>query len=195
MEEKVLNEEVKEEIVTTTETVVDSSIIEMTEDELAQEIFESEMKAEEDKWNALEAERDEMKNKWLYTAAELENVKKRFATERQQIMTNAMSHSVSRFLSVVDDFERAIKANESVEDINALKDGFNAIYTKFVSTLTALNVKKIDTTDVDFDTDYHEAVTTVPGDEEKKNKVIDCVETGYTLNGKVIRHAKVVVGA
>ena len=96
---------------------------------------------------------------------------------------------------IIDDFERAIKTNENSEDIESLKNGYTILYDKFISVLNSIGIKKIDTTDAEFNTDYHEAVVSVPGNEENKNKVIECIETGYTYNDTVIRHAKVAVGS
>ena len=96
-------------------------------------------------------------------------------------------------LPVLDDFERALK--DKSDDPKAIKDGVTMIFNKFVKTLEGLGVKKIETADKDFDVDFHEAIAMVPGmGDDKKGKVIDCVQTGYTLNDKVIRHAKVAVG-
>ena len=96
---------------------------------------------------------------------------------------------------MVDDFERALTTAEKADDVAALKEGMELIYKKFMKTLEGLGVKKIETEDADFDVDYHEAVAMVPAaDDDKKGKVIDCIQTGYTLNDKVIRHAKVAVG-
>ena len=95
---------------------------------------------------------------------------------------------------VIDDFERAL-ADTHTDDPAAIKEGMDLIFKKFVKTLEGLGVKKIDTDDKDFDVDYHEAIAMVPGmGDDKKGKVIDCVQTGYMLNDKVIRHAKVAVG-
>ena len=96
-------------------------------------------------------------------------------------------------LPILDDFERAI-ADKS-EDPKAIKEGVKMIFNKFVKTLEGLGVKKIETNDKDFDVDFHEAIAMVPGmGDDKKGKIIDCVQTGYTMNDKVIRHAKVAVG-
>ena len=163
--------------------------------ELSEEVFIESMKSEEDAHNALIAERDDFKNKYLYTLAELDNTKKRFATDRTRIMTQAVSSVVNKVFPIIDDFERAIKTNENSEDIESLKNGYTILYNKFISVLNSIGIKKIDTTDAEFNTDYHEAVVSVPGNEENKNKVIECIETGYTYNDTVIRHAKVAVGS
>ena len=113
--------------------------------------------------------------------------------EKAELILNGGEKTVKAVLPVLDDFERALK--DKSDDPKAIKDGVTMIFNKFVKTLESLGVKKIDTTDKDFDTDFHEAVAMVPGmGDDKKGKVIDCVQTGYTLNDKVIRHAKVAVG-
>ena len=102
--------------------------------------------------------------------------------------------TITAILPVLDDFERAL-ADTHTDDPAAIKEGMDLIFKKFVKTLEGLGVKKIDTDDKDFDVDYHEAIAMVPGmGDDKKGKVIDCVQTGYMLNDKVIRHAKVAVG-
>ncbi len=136
---------------------------------------------------------DEMKDKYLRTLAEFDNYKKRTLKEKTELILNGGAKTVSAILPVLDDFERAM-ADKS-EDPQAIKEGITNIYNKFVKSLESLGVKKIDTADKDFDTDYHEAVAMVPGmGDDKKGKVIDCLQTGYTMNDKVIRHAKVAVG-
>jgi molecular chaperone GrpE len=98
-------------------------------------------------------------------------------------------------LPIMDDFERAIKAFEEVEDSNSLKEGINLIYNKFKSTLTAKGIEPLESKGKEFDTDYHEALTQIPApSDDLKGKVIDEIEKGYLLNGKIIRFAKVVVG-
>ena len=135
----------------------------------------------------------ELKDKYLRTLAEFDNYKKRTLKEKAELILNGSEKTVKAVLPVLDDFERALK--DKSEDPKAIKDGVTMIFNKFVKTLESLGVKKIDTDDKDFDTDFHEAVAMVPGmGDDKKGKVIDCVQTGYTLNDKVIRHAKVAEG-
>lgn len=135
----------------------------------------------------------ELKDKYLRTLAEFDNYKKRTLKEKAELILNGSEKTVTAVLPVLDDFERALK--DESDDPKAIKEGVQMIFNKFVKTLEGLGVKKIDTKDKDFDTDYHEAVAMVPGmGDDKKGKVIDCVQTGYTLNDKVIRHAKVAVG-
>lgn len=142
----------------------------------------------------LTAERDEYKNKYLLALADFDNYKKRSKNAFTTFETAGMTKVLLSMFQVMDDFERAIKMNENNEDIESIKSGFELIYKRIMTSFESMNVKKIDTENQDFDTDYHEAVTMFDGTEEQKNKVVDCVQTGYTLNDKVIRHAKVVVG-
>lgn len=135
------------------------------------------------------------KDKYLRSVAEFDNYRKRTLRERTELILNGSETAVKAMLPVVDDMERAIANSEKTDDMEVLKDGMKLIYQKFNKTLDSLGVKKIETADADFNTDYHEAVAMVPGmGDDKKGKVLDCVQTGYTLNDKVIRHAKVAVG-
>ena len=153
-------------------------------------------KAEEAELNPLEKaqkEVEELKKQLLYKTAEFENYRKRTLKEKAELILNGGEKTIAAILPVLDDFERAI-ADKS-EDPKAIKEGVQMIFNKFTKTLEGLGVKKIETADKDFDVDYHEAIAMVPGmGDDKKGKVIDCVQTGYTLNNKVIRHAKVAVG-
>lgn len=158
---------------------------------------ETEKKAEEEKQeDPLEKANKEiadLKDKYLRTLAEFDNYKKRTLKEKAELILNGSEKTVKAVLPVLDDFERALQ--DKSEDPKAIREGVQMIFNKFVKALQSLGVKKIDTEDKDFDTDFHEAVAMVPGmGDEKKGKVIDCVQTGYTLNDKVIRHAKVAVG-
>ena len=136
---------------------------------------------------------EELKKTLLYKTAEFENYRKRTMKETADLILNGGEKTISAILPILDDFERAL-ADKS-EDPKAIKEGVQMIFNKFVKTLEGLGVKKIETADKDFDVDFHEAIAMVPGmGDDKKGKVIDCVQTGYTLNDKVIRHAKVAVG-
>lgn len=153
-------------------------------------------KAEEAELNPLEKaqkEVEELKKQLLYKTAEFENYRKRTLKEKAELILNGGEKTIAAILPVLDDFERAI-ADKS-EDPKVIKEGVQMIFNKFSKALESLGVKKIETQDKDFDVDYHEAVAMVPGmGDDKKGKVIDCIQTGYTLNDKVIRHAKVAVG-
>lgn len=151
-------------------------------------------KAEEiDPLTKAQQEVEELKKQLLYKTAEFENYRKRTLKEKAELILNGGEKTVAAILPILDDFERAI-ADKS-EDPKAIKEGVQMIFNKFVKTLEGLGVKKIETNDKDFDVDFHEAIAMVPGmGEDKKGKIIDCVQTGYTMNDKVIRHAKVAVG-
>ena len=134
-----------------------------------------------------------LKDKYLRTVAEFENYKKRTLKEKAELILNGGEKTVTAILPVLDDFERALA--DKTADAVAIKEGMELIFKKFVKSLESLGVKKIETEDKTFDVDFHEAIAMVPGvGDDKKGKVIDCVQTGYTLNDKVIRHAKVAVG-
>ena len=151
-------------------------------------------KAEEiDPLTKAQQEVEELKKQLLYKTAEFENYRKRTLKEKAELILNGGEKTVAAILPILDDFERAI-ADKS-EDPKAIKEGVLMIFNKFVKTLEGLGVKKIETNDKDFDVDFHEAIAMVPGmGDDKKGKIIDCVQTGYTMNDKVIRHAKVAVG-
>ena len=157
---------------------------------------EAEEKAEEkDPLEKAEAEIAELKDQYLRKVAEFENYRKRTLKEKTELILNGAEKTVDAILPVVDDMERAMANADKTEDIEAMKEGMDLIFKKLMKTLEGLGVKKIETEDKDFDTDFHEAVAMVPGmGDDKKGKVIDCIQTGYTLNDKVIRHAKVAVG-
>lgn len=149
--------------------------------------------AEVDPLTKAQQEVEELKKTLLYKTAEFENYRKRTMKEKADLILNGGEKTISAILPVLDDFERAL-ADKS-EDPKVIKEGVQMIFNKFVKTLEGLGVKKIETADKDFDVDFHEAIAMVPGmGDDKKGKVIDCVQTGYTLNDKVIRHAKVAVG-
>lgn len=140
-----------------------------------------------------EQEVETLKKQLLYKTAEFENYRKRTLKEKAELILNGGEKTIAAILPILDDFERAI-ADKS-EDPKAIKEGVQMIFNKFNKTLESLGVKKIETKDKDFDVDFHEAIAMVPGmGDDKKGKVIDCVQTGYQLNDKVIRHAKVAVG-
>ena len=142
---------------------------------------------------SLEEQIEELKKQALYKQAEFENFRKRTLKEKADLILSGGEKTITAILPVLDDFERAI-ADKS-DDPAAIKEGMNLIFQKFQKTLESLGVKKIETDGVDFNVDYHEAIAQVPGmGKEKSGKVIDCVQTGYTLNDKVIRFAKVAVG-
>ena len=150
----------------------------------------------EDKLSPLEKlqqENEKLKDQLLRTIAEFDNFRKRTTKEKSDLILNGGKKTVTAILPVLDDFERALEDGST--DVEAVKAGMQMIFNKFIKTLEGMGVKKIDTQKADFNTDYHEAVAMVPGmGDENKGKVIDCVQTGYTMNDEVIRHAKVAVG-
>lgn len=138
---------------------------------------------------------EQLKDKYLRSVAEFDNYRKRTLKEKAELILNGSEKAVQAILPVIDDMERAIANAEKNEDVDVLREGMKLIYQKTNKIMESLGVKKIDTENADFDTNFHEAVAMVPGmGDDKKGKVLDCVQAGYTLNDKVIRHAKVAVG-
>lgn len=161
----------------------------------AEEANGEETPAEEelDALAAAQNEAEQWKDKYIRLVAEFDNYKKRTLKEKSELILNGSEKTVAAILPILDDFERATA--DKTEDPQAIKEGYELIYKKFLKALETLGVNKIRTDNADFDVDYHEAIAMVPGmGDDKKGKVIDCVQTGYTLNDKVIRHAKVAVG-
>ena len=148
-----------------------------------------------DKIAELEAQISNYKEQILRQAAEFDNYRKRTRKEISEYILNGGEKILTALLPVLDDMERAEKNIENANDVEALKEGLNLIFKKLMSILESNGLKKIDTDNADFNTDYHEAITMIPApSDEMKGKVIDCVQTGYKLNDKVIRHAKVAIG-
>lgn len=140
----------------------------------------------------LEEENIQLKDQLLRKIAEFDNYRKRTIKEKEELRQNGGEKAVEAILPVLDDFERALK--DKSEDPDAIRAGVEMIYNKFIKVLGGLGVKKIDTDNIDFNVDFHEAIAMVPGLDNYKGKVIDCVQNGYMMNEKVIRHAKVAVG-
>ena len=150
---------------------------------------------EQDPLEKAQAEIKELKNQLLYKAAEFDNYRKRTLKERAELILNGGEKFITAILPIIDDMERAIESGAKTDDPEVLREGMELIHQKFIKVLEAQGVSKIDTENADFDTDVHEAVAMVPGmGDDKKGKVIDCLQQGYKLNDKVIRHAKVAVG-
>lgn len=174
------------------EKTVETSVDEETADNQADANEEA---TEKDPLEEANEQIAKLKDQLLRTMAEFENYKKRTLKEKTELILNGGEKTISAILPVLDDMERAIANADKADDINKLEEGWELIYKKFEGCLNSLGVKKIETENADFNTDYHEAVAMVPGmGDDKKGKVIDCVQTGYLLNEKVIRHAKVAVG-
>lgn len=175
-DEAAENEEIQEED-------VQDSAAPTEEEKLAQELEEANKVIEE------------QKDKYLRLSAEFDNYRKRTMKEKAELILNGAEKTVSSILPIVDDFERALKNMETATDVAAVKEGVELIYNKFMSVLGQDGVKVIETKEKPLDTDFHEAIAVIPApDKSLKGKILDCVQTGYTLNDKVIRHAKVVVG-
>lgn len=166
--------------------------VENTESVQTEEVSETEML--QAKVAELEARVAELEDLKLRQMAEFDNFRRRTNKEKLELMATAGERIFKDMLPLVDDFERAKDAMAKTDDIEAVRQGIELIYNKFIGFLAANDVKVIDTTDADFNTDLHEAITTFAAGEDKKGKVIDCTQKGYTLGEKVIRFAKVVVG-
>ena len=174
---------VEEEI----DTEADTESVTETETEAVEEA--------EDELSALKSQVADLNDKYLRSVAEFDNYRKRTLKERAELILNGGEKVLTAILPVVDDMERAIENGAKTDDPQVLREGMELIYHKLVKVLESQGVTAIDTTDADFDTDVHEAVAMVPGmGDDKKGKVIDCVQKGYKLNEKVIRHAKVAAG-
>ena len=148
----------------------------------------------EEKINQLEAKVAELEDLKLRQMAEFDNFRRRTNKEKLELLQNAGERIFVDMLPLVDDFERAKDAMAKTDDIDSVRQGIDLIYNKFIGFLASNDVKVIQTDDADFNTDLHEAITTFAAGEDKKGKVIDCTQKGYTLGEKVIRFSKVVVG-
>ena len=190
IEEEVLkNKEVAEETARTEET---------PQEETAQEEAPAEEQTvEEQLANMLEEAQQmvrEEKDKYLRLSAEFDNYRKRTLKEKAELIKNGGEKTLTAILPVLDDFERALKNMEASEETKAMKEGVELIFSKFQKILGQEGLQKIETEGQAFDTDFHEAIALIPApSEDLKGKILDCVQTGYMLNEKVIRHAKVAV--
>ena len=193
-EEEKINLEEEETLKEEEEKNVENS--EVTENTEDSEKTEDAAPAEEkDPLEAAKEEIEQLKTQILYKTAEFDNYRKRTLKEKAELILNGGEKAVGAILPVIDDMERAIENGEKTDDPQVLREGMELIYHKFMKALEGLGVKKIETENADFDTVLHDAVAMVPGmGDDKKGKVIDCLQTGYQLNEKVIRHAKVAVG-
>ena len=136
-----------------------------------------------------------LEDKYLRQVAEFDNYRKRTMKEKAELKKNGGEKTIESILPVLDDFERALATKEKSDKAAELHKGVELIYNKFITILKQNGLEKIETEGKDFDTDYHEAIAMVPTpDQSLKGKVLDCIQTGYILNDKVIRHAKVAVG-
>lgn len=195
--EKEIQENISEEAVNENQTPTpdtDTADTQAAEEAEAPAETEAE-KTDAEKLEEAEAEIASLKDQLLRKAAEFENFRKRTIKEKTELILNGGRRVIEALLPVLDDLERAQDNMGKATDVEALKEGVDLILSKLDKTLSGQGLKKIDTTDALFDTDFHEAIAMVPAAEDsQKGKVIDCVQTGYMLGETVIRHAKVAVG-
>ena len=196
-QEPMENDEVLEETVSDAD-----NLSEKTDTSKKGGMFSRKNSKEKEKINSLEeqienlkAEKAELNDRFLRLYSEFDNYKKRVNKEKLDLISTASEKVFVNLLPVIDDFERAIAANEKLEDVEAIKEGFVLIYNKMIQLLKRFDVEEIPAKGEEFNTDFHEAVTHFPTDkEEEKGKVIDVTEKGYKIKDKVIRYSKVVVG-
>ncbi len=179
LNEDILNQGAENQSETDTETVAEAPVEEKT---VEQQLVEAQERI------------NELTDKYLRQVAEFDNYRKRVMKEKAELIKNGGEKIVTSILPILDDFERAQANMDKVDDVQALKEGVDLIVEKFSKLLKQEGLEKMNVVGEDFNTDYHEAIAMVPGQpDEMKGKVIDCVMSGYTLNDKVIRHAKVAV--
>ena len=186
----------KEEVLNPQDSTVEENVQSSENTETQQpEAAEAEEKTTEQLLAEANAEIENLKNQALYRQAEFDNYRKRTIKEKSELILNGSKTAVTALLPILDDLERALPSMKKADNVEAVAEGVELILQKFLKTLEGMGVKQIDTKDVDFNVDLHEAIAQVPGvPDEQKGRVIDCVEKGYTLNDQVIRHAKVAVG-
>lgn len=186
------NHNVEEEMAKQEETVTENA-----EQQAAAEAAEEQQEVADPVMQELEAAKatiEEQKDKYLRLSAEFDNYRKRTLKEKAELIKNGGEKAISAILPILDDLERALQNMQSADDVKAMYEGIDLIYQKFLKGLSQEGLQKMEPVGETFDTDYHEAVALVPApSEDQKGKVLDCVQTGYKLNDKVIRHAKVVV--
>ena len=174
---------------------VETTEAENQEEEAAPQEEAPEEETEKDPLEEANKKLEELNDKYLRKCADFENLRRRCVKEKAELILNGAERTITKILPVLDDFERAIENGKKTDDVSAIREGVDLIYKKFIKVLEGEGVKQIETIGKDFNVDYHEAIAMVPGvEDEQKGKVIDCVQTGYTLNEKVIRYAKVAVG-
>lgn len=187
--EDIMNEETVNEVEETVETAEDEATNEANEQEQPVEMTPEERIA------SLEAQLEKEKKEYVFLMAEFDNFRKRTLKDKAEIIKNGAESAMRNILPIIDDFDRALQATATSEDVAAVREGVELIYNKFIKYLESNGVKEMTTTGETFDADIHEAVTTFPApSEEMKGKIIDTVQKGYSINDKVLRHAKVVVG-
>lgn len=186
------NHNVEEEMAKQEETVTENA-----EQQAAAEAAEEQQEVADPVMQELEAAKatiEEQKDKYLRLSAEFDNYRKRTMKEKAELIKNGGEKAISAILPILDDLERALQNMQKADDVKAMYEGIDLIYQKFLKGLSQEGLQKMEPVGETFDTDYHEAVALIPApSEDQKGKVLDCVQTGYKLNDKVIRHAKVVV--
>lgn len=185
-------EEVKEDV---TSQTPDAEAAQAQENASGETTSEREEDVQAKELEEVKEQLEVQKDKYLRLSAEFDNYRKRTMKEKAELVLNGGEKTISSILPVLDDFERALQNMEKTTDVNAVKEGVEIIYNKFMKVLKENGVKVIEAKGLPLNTDFHEAIAVIPAPEEAlKGKVLDCVQNGYTLNDKVIRHAKVVVG-
>lgn len=185
-------EEVKEDV---TSQTPDAEAAQAQENASGETTSESREDVQAKELEEVKEQLEVQKDKYLRLSAEFDNYRKRTMKEKAELVLNGGEKTISSILPVLDDFERALQNMEKTTDVNAVKEGVEIIYNKFMKVLKENGVKVIEAKGLPLNTDFHEAIAVIPAPEEVlKGKVLDCVQNGYTLNDKVIRHAKVVVG-
>lgn len=192
MSEKEMNNELENEKIdetnNTAEPAQEQAATEENTELTGEELLQKQLDEANEKVASLE-------DKYLRQVAEFDNYRKRTIKEKAELIKNGGEKAIESILPVLDDFERAIQNMSKDESAADMLTGVELIYNKFIGILKQNGLQKIETEGKDFDTDYHEAIAMIPAPEESlKGKVLDCVQTGYILNDKVIRHAKVAVG-
>ena len=186
------NQPQDEEVLKNQEKTEEAALDEETQKEAAEELS-AEEKVNKDLADAQKTI-EEQHDKYLRLSAEFDNYRKRTMKEKAELIKNGGEKAISAILPILDDLERALQNMQKADDVKAMYEGIDLISQKFHKVLSQEGLQKMDPVGETFDTDYHEAIALVPApDEAQKGKVLDCVQTGYKLNDKVIRHAKVVV--
>ena len=194
-ENKMTDEELNTKVEETVETLDNAEKENATEEPTEQKEPLSELDQLKLQLADAEAKNAELQDKYLRQAAEFDNYRKRTIKEKAELIKSAAEKLMVAELPIVDDMDRALENMEKGMDADACIEGFKLIVHKFKNILTQNGLEKIDTEEQDFDTDYHEAIALIPApSEEFKGKILDCVQAGYKLGDKVIRHAKVAVG-
>jgi molecular chaperone GrpE len=196
---KEKNQPLEEEVLKNEEVVEETAQAEENQqEETAQEEAPAAEQTVEEQLAGMLEEAQQMvreeKDKYLRLSAEFDNYRKRTLKEKAELIKNGGEKTLTAILPVLDDFERALKNMETSEETKAMKEGVELIFNKFQKILGQEGLQKIETEGKEFDTDFHEAIALIPApSEDLKGKILDCVQTGYMLNEKVIRHAKVAV--